>query len=248
MSLDAAELIITTIAIAVAIILSLVGGKNEPYRVPFFALAGACLLVAVLVMALALASPGAPPPTGSSPPEPTGSTSSSTSTPSVSPTSSPTSTPSVSPSSTAPRPRKYLTDLDPQYGDSVALGYVTIAGKGYKHSFRAGLCFGAGGATIVAEVPPGYSQLRGVAGFDDNSGSKFDTSGDSILHGMQIEVTSDSLEVQDRTWIRLDQIRLMARKATTVSEVLPPNTVSVRLSPNGYACSTTMAWGDLEFV
>jgi hypothetical protein len=77
--------------------------------------------------------------------------------------------PSTTQSSVTPRSaQKYLVDLDPQYGESVALGYVTIAGKAYRKAFRAGLCMGGSGAMITVEVPQGHTVLRGVAGYDDN--------------------------------------------------------------------------------
>jgi hypothetical protein len=145
-----------------------------------------------------------------------------------------------------PAAPKYVVDLEPQLGNSVQAGFVTMAGKPYKKSLRASLCFGAGQGSIVVEVPQGYTKFKGVVGFVDSSSGKPDTSTSSVLHGMQIEVTTDPAEVGERTWTRLDNLRLFGegRKVTSFAEDLPPGTVAIRLAPDGYACSTTIAWGD----
>jgi hypothetical protein len=155
------------------------------------------------------------------------------------------------PPSTAPPTfsgSKYLTDLSPSIGSSVQTGFAKIVGKDYKHSFIAQLCFGDSQGTVTVNVPPGVKNLKGVVGYEDGSFAKEDTGSNRPLNGMRVESTTDApgLDDEAKQWVRLDELSLTGggHAVTPFTETLPEGTTTVRLRPDGYACSTTVAWGD----
>jgi hypothetical protein len=148
---------------------------------------------------------------------------------------------SQSPTETGPSSPAYLTELDYSTNDSddyVEVGLASIAGKRYKKSFRVAECMSP---EITVVLPSGNSQLSGVVGYDDESGSKDGS------YKVQIEATSDADPAgEDVRFTRLDVLTIPSggRRAVPFSEDLPPGTTGIRLSAVHYACSTTVSWGD----
>lgn len=150
--------------------------------------------------------------------------------------------PTISPSPPVPRPSPaYLTELDYSTAGKdryVQAGLASIAGKRYKKSFRASQCLSP---KIVVMLPPGFSHLSGVVGYDDESSLKTGN------YKVQIEETSDADPADPNAeFTRLDVLTIPAggRRAVPFEEQLSSDTIGIRLSAVKHACSTTIAWGD----
>jgi hypothetical protein len=136
-----------------------------------------------------------------------------------------------------------LTDLDYSTADDdnyVEVGLASIAGKRYKKSFRVAECMSP---EITVVIPTGLTQLTGVVGYDDDSGSKDGS------YKVQIEETTDADPAAEYVrFTRLDVLTIPSggRRAVPFSEDLSPGATGIRLSAVKYACSTTVSWGDRQ--
>jgi hypothetical protein len=93
---------------------------------------------------------------------------------------------------------------------------------------------------ITVVIPTGLTQLTGVVGYDDESGSKDGS------YKVQIEETTDAdPAAEDVRFTRLDVLTIPSggRRAVPFSEELSPGTTGIRLSAVKYACSTTVFMG-----
>jgi hypothetical protein len=111
---------------------------------------------------------------------------------------------------------------------------AVISGKKYSNSFRESICIAT---PIVVAVPTGYTKIVGTVGYSDDSSNK-----DGVT--LQVEATTDPPDSSQAIWDRIDLIPLSSRRGVSFSDQLPEGTTSIRLSPEAYACSTEIVWGN----
>jgi hypothetical protein len=156
---------------------------------------------------------------------------------------SPTS-PSVAATNTSLSSPVYLFDVQKDVGGGVTPGYVSIAGRAYKKGFSAGTCI-AQDAVVTGNVPQGAAHFSGVAGYDDTSSLKESSDPMRLI----VEVTTDAATIDNKAWVRLDVIQLPqgGHEVASFNESLPSGATQIRISPEMYACGTTIAFGDPVF-
>lgn len=147
--------------------------------------------------------------------------------------------PPPSTTTTATGPIYLLGQLE-EYNDSfVELGIVRINGEDYASGIGVNTCM-PGGQPVIASMPEGGDWvLRGVIGYPDGGWTDDD--------GMQIEIdlTTDALS-DDPVWVTRGLIDVPERGVAPVDVPIPAGTRGIRLDYVKYACSVSVAYGDLR--